>query len=135
MLRGTSWMWLSLILAGWLVAAPPASAQNKNDPPRKVNDEAGLFSKEAIREANDEIATIKSTYKKDVMIETREKGPADIKEYRKWAEQQAREHRVEGVYIVITKQPRHYQIDVGKATLNKGLFTIDDERDLENILK
>src|SRR5690242_4862425 len=108
MLRGTSWTWLSLILAGWLIAAPPARAQGKGDPPRKVNDEAGLFGKDAIKKANEEIAGIKSQFKKDLLIETRVKGPPKEK-FEAWGIEQAREHRVEGVYLVITKEPRHLQ--------------------------
>jgi hypothetical protein len=104
MLRRTRWFCLGLILAGWLSATAPALAQGKNDPPRTVNDEAGLFSKGAIRDANREIADIKNTYKKDLLIETREKGPPQD-EYEAWAKEQAKRYRVEGVFIVITKEP------------------------------
>lgn len=138
MLRATSWIWSSLILAGCLVAAPSAFAQKKdpkNDPPRKVNDEVGLFSKEAIQAADDGIAKIKSAYHKDLLIETREQGKADPQEFRQWAEEQAKEQRVDGIYILITKQPKHFEILVGKQTLKSGAFTIDDERNLQKILK
>src|SRR5437879_6198938 len=70
MLRTASWIWTGLILAGLLSATPPASAQGKKDPPRTVQDEAGLFSKEAILAADKEIAVMKNQYHKDVMVET-----------------------------------------------------------------
>jgi Domain of unknown function (DUF4177) len=138
MLRATSWIWSSLILAGWLIAAPSALAQKKDpnsDPPRKVDDEAALFSKEAVLAANQEIAAIKSAYHKDLLIQTREKGKEDRTEFRQWAEEQAKEHRVEGIYILITTEPKHFEIMVGKQTLKSGAFTIDDEKDLQKILK
>jgi uncharacterized membrane protein YgcG len=133
MLRGTSWMCLSLILAGWLTAAPAVLGQGKNDPPRKVNDEAGLFSKKAITEANDEVAAIKRTYHKDVLIETREKGPPKDK-FHDWAEEQAKEHRVNGIYIVITKDPKHFEVLVGNETIRKGFFTVDDRTKVKQTL-
>jgi hypothetical protein len=138
MVRATSWIWATLILAGCLAAAPSAFAQKpdpKNDPPRKVNDEVGLFSKEAIQAADDEIAKIKSAYHKDLLIETREQGKADPQEFRQWAEEQAKELRVDGIYILITKQPKHFEILVGKQTLKAGVFTINDESKLQKILK
>ncbi len=134
-MRGTSWMWAALILAGGLCAAAPANAQgNRNDPPRKVLDDAGLFSADARRKANDVIATIKTTYKKDLLVETLEKGPPQD-EYARWAAERFREHRVEGVYVVITKQPRHLQVEVGNHTLDKGTFTLEDRTKLRKIFE
>jgi hypothetical protein len=138
MLRATCWIWSSLIVAGCLVAAPSAFAQKKdaaNDPPRKVNDEAGLFSADAIKAANEAIAKIKSAYHKDVLIETREKGKEDLQEFRAWAQEQAKTQRVEGLYILITTQPKHFEIVVGKQTLKAGAFTSDDGQNLQKILK
>jgi hypothetical protein len=138
MLRATCWICSSLILVGCLLAAPSAFAQKKdaaNDPPRKVNDEAGLFSEDAIKAANEAIAKIKSAYHKDLLIETREKGKDDPQEFRQWAEERAKSQRVEGVYILIAKQPKHFEIMVGKQTLKSGAFTLADERNVQKILK
>jgi hypothetical protein len=94
-----------------------------------------MFGKEAIHAANDEIVVIKSTYHKDVLIETQQKGPeGDKKAFRKWAEERAAEFRVEGVYIVITSEPKRFQVEVGKQTLKSGVLTIDDETELVDIL-
>src|SRR5437870_2134983 len=135
MLRTASWIWTGLILAGLLIAAPPVSAQGKKDPPRTVQDGAGLFSKEAIRAANEEIAVIKNQYHKDVLIETVEKGiKGDNDAWSKWAQERATEFRVEGVYMVISKEPKHIHVEVGEQTIKKGTLRVADRKELVKIL-
>src|SRR6516162_10139365 len=97
MLRTASWIWTGLILAGLLIAAPPVSAQGKKDPPRTVQDGAGLFSKDAIRAANEEIAVIKNQYHKDVMVEAVDsvKGVTGDDAWKKWALDRVTNYRVE----------------------------------------
>src|ERR1043166_4286354 len=121
MLRTASWIWTGLILAGLLLAAPPVSAQG-NKKPHTVQDSAKLFSKEAIKAANEEIAAMKKQYHKDVMVETVE-SVKDVKgddAWKKWAEDRANNYNVEGVYMAIIKDPPHIQVEIGEQTLKKG---------------
>lgn len=134
MVRATRWICWGLILAGLLSTPSLAPAQGKNDPPREVIDEAGLFSKQAIRDANAEIADIKRTYHKDVLVETRKEGvPND--QYEAWAEKRMKDFRVNGIYIVITLQPRHHAaIQLGNATRSSGEFTEANREEAQRIL-
>jgi uncharacterized protein len=134
MRRTTQWICWGLILAGWLWAAARAPAQGKNDPPRRINDEAHLFSKDAIHKAENEIADIKKKYRKDLLIETREQGPPGD-EYEAWAKRQAEEHRIDGIYIIITRKPAHLQVEVNNATLASGKFTTDDRKHVRQIFQ
>jgi len=137
MLRTASWIWTGLILAGLLIAAPPVSAQGKKDPPRTVQDGAGLFSKEAIRAANEEIAVIKNQYHKDVMVETVDsvKGVTGDDAWKKWALDRVTNYRVEGVYMAIVKEQKHVQVEIGEQSLKKGDFRVADRKELVKILK
>jgi uncharacterized protein len=102
-----------------LFMALPAWAQ--------VSDELNMFSKDARDRAAREIADIKRVHKKDLLIETREapKLPASInpkdddavnRYLNNWAAQQFRNHKTNGVYIVVTKNPNKVLTQVGQET-------------------
>jgi hypothetical protein len=106
--------------------------------PRTVNDEAKLFSEAAKEKANKEIAEIKRRYRKDLLIETlaRPKGGAAAKLskderakfFTRFADERARAARVDGIYALISVEPRYVEVVSGEATRRKGIFT--DENDL-----
>src|SRR5262249_42100568 len=104
-----SWITLAaLFVAGWLggaaVQAQPAKA-------RTVEDDLGWFSAEAKMKANAEIARIKQTYHKDLMIETTPppKQPKDLdfndtaavdKFIDGWAKEKFKNEQIDGVHVL-----------------------------------
>jgi uncharacterized membrane protein YgcG len=112
----------------------------------EVQDGAGFFKPEAIAKANDELADIGKRFRKDLLIETYATVPADkveavkamdkegrAKYFAEWANSRAKRRRVEGIYVLISKDPGHIQVEVGKQT-EKSTFTIEDRNKLREIL-
>src|ERR1019366_3999547 len=132
MLQSAYKLALAAALFGLLLA--PGTSWGQAQRPRKVHDEAGFFSKEAINDANADIAKIKERHHKDLWIETVEKGP-DKKSADRWAQKRAHENGVDGVYIVISKDPKHFEIYVGNKTREKGYFTTEDRDKVMEILR
>jgi uncharacterized membrane protein YgcG len=104
---------------------------------RSVQDDAKLFDEKSLGEANAIIAKIKDKHGKDLVIETKEKGAADLKT----AEKQAAAHAdmlatksaLDGVYIIITKNPKQLQVQLIKK--GQALLTIADRDELAKILR
>jgi hypothetical protein len=112
----------------------------------EVRDEAGFFSADAVRRANEVIDDIHRDFKKDLLIETFKTVPADkadefkkldkgahAKFYNDWAIQRARTAKVNGVYVLIVKDPGHLQVEVGNETREKA-FTIENRNKLAEIM-
>ena len=73
-------IWIPAVVMAWLLAAGSASAALTPE----VKDDAGIFKKETIKQANQEIKQLKDLYKEDLLIETYKEIPADRKgEYSK----------------------------------------------------
>lgn len=121
------------------IAQATLDAMNENAPkpvaPRVVNDEGKLFGEAAIKDANAIVAKIREKHQKDLLIETMEKGPADSKEFAAFTRERAGKLGVDGVYILITKEPKHFQVDVGDKTRASGLFTITDRDEAAKMLR
>src|SRR5438270_5624940 len=94
-----------------------------------IHDNAGFFSEATKSEATRNIDQIERRFRKDLVIETFKEIPPEFKMaddaqdktalnrvYAKWALQQARNLRVNGVYILMTKEPAHLYVEVGNAT-------------------
>jgi uncharacterized protein len=123
-----------LVLAGWLGSGAEALAAVP-----RVNDEAKMFSAESVEKANQKIKQIADQFRVDLLIETLPGIPANLQErykqqgkaefFRRWADERAAVAGVKGIYILITKQPAHLQIEVDKAT-RKAAFTLDDRNRL-----
>lgn len=124
---------LTIVLLG-LLLAPFALAGEKSRP---VQDEAKLFSEKALDEANAIIAKIKDKHGKDLVIETKEKGAPDLETSAKQAaaraEQLASKSGFDGVYIIITKDPKQLQVQLIKK--DKTLLTIEDRNELAKLLR
>ncbi len=103
-----------------------------------VRDNAGFFSDSAKSDANRAISEIERRFRKDLVVETFKEVPDDIKSgvnlqdrsaagrmFESWAEKQARQLRVNGVYALISKQPAHLHIVVGNETQRRA-FTLRD---------
>jgi hypothetical protein len=89
----------------------------------EIHDEGKFFSPDAIKQANDIIREISRQSGRDLLIETFPSVPADqadkvkamstderTKFFRQWAEERARQAVVNGVYILVTKEPRHLEV-------------------------
>ncbi|HBI43766.1 MAG TPA: hypothetical protein DDY78_13075 [Planctomycetales bacterium] len=95
--------------------------------PPGVRDEAGFFKPETITAANKIISEIKQEDKKDVLIETflhipkdKEKDAANAGTnaafFKAWAFQRVREEQLNGVYVLVCKEPSYLQVDTGVQT-------------------
>jgi hypothetical protein len=112
-----------LLLAG----APFALAE--------VRDNAGFFSKDAVRQANFDLKEIKRQHGKDLLIETYPSIPSNLQPqfnklgedafYEQWARQSAQQAKTDGVAVLITKEPSHLQVVVGDKTREKAFALAD----------
>ncbi len=107
-----------------------------------IQDGGAFFSEQAKAEATRVIGDVQRTVKKDIVIETFAEIPpamklgSDLSDkaaanrfFVQWAEKQARLQSVNGVYVLLVKQPAHLQVVVGNQTL-KQLFTATDREAL-----
>ena len=119
------------VLVGWLVGAAPASAAVAP----KVDDQGKFFSAEAVEKANQKIREIYREFNKDLLIETVPKIPSDLeakyKEQGKskffvdWADKRAKDASVNGIYVLLCREPPHLQVEVGTKTRQRA-FTLQD---------
>ena len=91
----------------------------------EIRDEGKFFSPEAVKKANEQIREIYRKYGKDLLIETFASVPADQLEkvkamdskekadyFHKLAIEHAKQRVVNGVYILITKEPKYLYIEI-----------------------
>ena len=106
-----------------------------------VRDSGDFFSEAAIKEATRKISAIETQFKKDLVVETFPDIPEEIqrgvdlsdkralnKMFEQWTVKEAKQSRVNGIYILISKEPAHLQIVVGNDTQNKALTSKDREK-------
>jgi uncharacterized membrane protein YgcG len=117
-----------LVAAAWLVLAGRAAAVAP-----EIKDEGKFFSPEAVKKANEQIREIFRKTDKDLLIETFPSVPSDqvdrvkrmsreekVEFFRKWAQERAQRAVVNGVYILVCKDPTYFRIEVsGKG---RGAF-------------
>lgn len=126
------------LVSGLLLAVGTAAAALVAE----IKDDGGFFSPAAIAKANEVIKEIHRDFKKDLLIETFKTVPADRAEevkkmdkaelnkfFQAWALQRARAAQVNGVYILISKEPPHLQVEVGNETQQKA-FTLANRDEL-----
>ena len=103
-----------------------------------IRDDGAFFSAQAKTDALKEIHEIGNRFKKDLVFETFREIPADLKQgvdltdraamgrlYEQWATKQAKQQKVNGIYVLLVKDPSHMQILVGNDT-QKVAFTLKD---------
>jgi len=108
-----------------------------------INDSAKFFSDEAISQADQIIHQINSAHHKDVRVDTFAEIPSDLRGrydqlgkerfYDGWAGQLAKQEAVDGVLILITRDPGHLQVWVGNHT-QQQLFPLTDVGQLKTLL-
>jgi endonuclease/exonuclease/phosphatase family metal-dependent hydrolase len=110
-----------------------------------IRDDAGLFSDEALAKAKKQIAALTDQYHRDLRFETFAGVPADqadkfadlnreerAKFFRTWAEDQAKAQKLNGVYILVCKQPGHVEIVVSREA--RATFDRQPVRKLRDLL-
>ncbi len=119
-----------LLLVGTALAVAP-----------EIRDEGKFFSPEALKKANEQIREIYRKYGQDVLVETYKTLPGedvekikamDNKErgefFAKWARNRVKDRVVNGLYVVITREPRYLYADVdysegaGRKLLPKNFY-------------
>jgi uncharacterized protein len=105
-----------------------------------IHDDGHFFSDDEIKQANDQVAAIEKQFHKDVVIETYATLPADLhdqyaktapadrdKFFKEWQAKRAHDLDVNGIYILICKDPSRLEIGVGNQTVKRA-FTPDDRK-------
>ena len=128
---------LATFAAGLLLA--PATAARAD-----VRDDAGYFSKPTIEKANEIIGEIRKDTSKDVVMETFTAAPAKWKDaltgpngkkaLEDWAAERAKERKVNGVYILMCKDPRGSRSKRASETRKKA-FTLADADKLFTVFR
>jgi uncharacterized protein len=111
-----------------------------------IIDGGGFFSDFAKAEANRQLLELGLRFKKEVVIETFKAIPAEVSQgvnlqdraavnrmFEVWTLQQAREQRVNGIYILLSKEPAHLQVIIGNDT-QRSLFTTRDRTALIEVM-
>ena len=111
----------------------------------EVRDEAHFFSAGAVAQANETIQEIKQRSKKDLLIETVRQVPeyksdeansSDEKVkgrfFANWAIQRARAEGINGIYVLITREPGHVEVVVGNQT--RTIFPDEKRHRLSQLL-
>jgi uncharacterized membrane protein YgcG len=111
-------LWIALIV---VMAVPGGAAAVAPE----IKDDAKFFSPEAVKKANADIREIMRRYGRDLLIETFPSAPADrlakVKEmssedrakfFHTWAVERAEAAVVNGVYILVCKDPAHVRVEI-----------------------
>ena len=111
-----------------------------------IRDNAAFFSAQAKTEALKTIHEMSQRYHKELVVETFAEIPADLRQgvdltnkaamarlYEQWAVKLAKQEAVNGVYVLLVKQPAHLQVLVGNDT-QKMAFTLADRDALTNLM-
>ncbi|MFQ3650570.1 MAG: TPM domain-containing protein, partial [Gemmataceae bacterium] len=111
------------LLAGLLLVPGLLLAAN-------IRDEAKLFSPEGVKKAQEKIDDLKKKHKSELFIETfakaedleaaKKENPDRAKYFQKWASERYKELKVEGVYVLVCKEPNYIQVVNGKMMESKG---------------
>lgn len=125
------------VLLGGLLAPGLAPAATPG-----VHDQAGFFSKEAVRKADDLLGDIERQHGKDVVIDVLPsvperdakvaEGPDKSRFFDQFARDRAKDQRVNGIYILITQHPSYLQVEVGNETAKH--FDRSHKQELANLM-
>ncbi|MGH7214272.1 MAG: TPM domain-containing protein, partial [Tepidisphaeraceae bacterium] len=106
--------------------------------PVAVRDDGGFFSPEAVAQANTFIRDLREKFGKDLVVDTVPGIPADMKAqyshdrrqqfFHDWAGKRAGEQGVDGVYVLISRDPRYAQVRVGSETKQREFTEQDGNR-------
>jgi len=111
-----------------------------------VRDNGDFFSDSTKKEATRRISEIETQFKKDLVVETFTVIPEEIKRgvdltdkpasnkmFEQWAVKEAKQQKVNGIYILLSREPAHLQIVVGNETQSNA-FTLKDRDSLASLM-
>ena len=111
-----------------------------------IIDGGGFFSDSAKAEANRQLLELGMRFKKEVVIETFKGIPARVTQgvnledraavnrmFEMWTLELARQQRVNGIYVLLSKEPAHLQVIIGNET-QRTLFTGKDRAVLVEVM-
>ena len=117
------------------------AALSMGDP--HVIDGGMFFSEEAVSEADDVIRSIKQAYDRDVVVDTYDSVPDELRDdlardgkekfYEDWLNRRAKQLGVHGVFVLMTREPGRVQVGVDRPTRQRA-FTVADREALREIL-
>jgi hypothetical protein len=126
MIQNTTWLIAPLLL---LLGSRALAASSG------VRDEAHFFSPDVVSQAEQVIGQIEQKHHKDVLVETLPAIPPDLKGqydpqnkeafFEKMANTRAKAQGVDGIYVLITRDPPHLQVMPGNNTRQR-LFPLSD---------
>lgn len=103
-----------------------------------VRDDGNRFGPEAIKKANAIAAELKEKVGKEFIVETFAEIPADKKGgyepakkaefFKTWVDERARARKVDGIYILICKEPTYLEVTAGAETRKKAFPSADVDR-------
>ena len=130
------WVNRLLLVAAFLVAV----ASGISGAGAQVHDNAGLFSPEAVADANRLMSELRDKHRHEFLVETYKSVPADLqskleqrgkeKFFGDWAEHVRSTNNVSGVVMLICMDPKHVETVVGNET-RKSLFTMPDRQEMQ----
>lgn len=111
-----------------------------------ILDNGAFFSDSAKAEASRQLLDVGLRFKKEVVIETFKGVPDEVSKgvnlqdraavnrmFEQWTLRQARQQRVNGIYILLSKEPSHLQVIIGDDTQHT-LFTPKDRTVLVDVM-
>src|SRR5437868_2470306 len=134
------WAVIPALLVVWLGSAGSAPAAAP-----EVKDGAGYFKPETVKQANDMIRDIEKRYRKDLLIETFAHAPAGMEEkakaadhrqfFHNWARKRASDSAINGIYILICKEPPYIQPEIGTETLKRDFTKANRDHLVSHLLQ
>lgn len=108
-----------------------------------IHDNAGYFSPQAIQQAEATIDQIKQAHGKEMVVETFPAIPEELQSqysagnsvrfFQSWGNERARALKVDGVYVLICRDPAHLQAEVGQNTQRRA-FTLSNRDQLASLM-
>lgn len=129
----------TLLLARfWLLALLALSFASSAIAAPGVTDDAKFFTPETVQKVNGDLKLIEKDFGKELVIETFATVPESMKAdyeaakddklkraefFAKWLGERAHELKVNGVYVLVSRDPAHLEVKAGAKTREKGEFT------------
>jgi len=124
-----SWMWIYRLPDGSALA--------------EVKDDTALFTTSALQQADQITRQFKQKYGKEMLVEVFAEIPAELRSqyspdrknqfFSNWMKRRFQDLKVDGIYILITRNPSHIQVDAGGKTRERA-FTQQNIDQLTNVL-